>query len=359
MNLIRLFLLVVLSVVLFFDCTTSVGGGGADIGNPLSGIVYNQADGNKKVANAMVILSKRGSDPGPTLTQEEPICSDEDDISVCVKKIFFDTTYTDNNGSFSFDTVYPANYTIVAIYNHLYAITYSEPFQEEVELYVDVPATIEIKTYTPLDTSEPYFNAVRVAGTGFINFIDDDGDLVLRDVPEGDVENDLDLILYRTDGERTTFLSLKTEAGCHAELYIDPATSGSNWTPHPCGFRDPLGKPYVLEYYLPQLMSDTTGYSIDGRRYDLRIIFSHGMDALSTVSAINCTSDDESTTIDSLWWEGGNTLYMSFCVADSLGNCSSDERRIKQDVAYTVTIDTTAKTDLGVHFAYEATIEFP
>jgi hypothetical protein len=103
---------------------------------------------------------------------------------------------------------------------------------------------------------------------------------------------------------------------------------------------------------------DSIGIFRDNRRFDLRISFSHAMDALTTGSALHAFSVDSTASIGTWWWDGGNVLYVSLCIADSSGNCRSGQNRFAKSVAYGVTIDTTARTSVGVTFAHEAVVRF-
>ncbi len=335
------------------------GCGGVDVGNPpnsITGMVYRQSPSDESGAGgAMVILAERGDFPG---IGEQLPCNFEGSIGTCPDFIsFFDTTYTDENGVFCFNTVYPGSYVIVASQNGLLALEYIEQkaFRDrEAALYLTEPAAIHVTTYDKYDPSSLHFLGVRVAGTGFIDFADDNGDMVLQGVPAGE----LDLIFYRSDDVNMTFPSFSTESGRSAELYVDPAMPVSYWTPHPSGYRDPLGRPYIMESYIPALAGDTSAYSSDGKLYDLRISFSHAMEAISTGRAVHGFSDDSSLIVKSWWWEGSNVLYLSFCVTTALNSCSTQEDRFSTGVTYGVTIDTSAQTALGVHFAHEAQVRF-
>jgi hypothetical protein len=343
-----------LMVVGLFTAMIGCAGGGADVGNPRTGIVSYRSNGSK-ADGAMVILAKRGADPG---YDGEQSCVDDGNIGVCSTPIHFDTTYTDDRGNFRFDTVYPGAYVIVASQNGLLALAEIEEraFQEgeTVSLTLDTPATIFVKPYEAGDTAGIHFRGVRVAGTGFMDSADEGGEMALRSVPAGK----LDLILYRSDTTNMIFPSFRTDAGRTAELYFDPSMPVSYWTPHPSGERDPLGRPYILDTYIPSVHADSLVFPSPTQQFDLRIRFSHPMDAVSIAGALSVFSDDTATTIQSLWWEGGNVLYVSLCVADSLGSCRTSESQFEKGVTYGVTIDTTAETSFGVPFAHEATIRF-
>jgi hypothetical protein len=189
----------------------------------------------------------------------------------------------------------------------------------------------------------------RVAGTVFSSTVNADGSIVLENVPKGD----LDLILYRSDDNILEFSSFSVSSGCNSELHVDPAFPGSQWTPHTC-IRDPLGRPYVLETYIPII----DGNSQNKEEFDLRITFSHAMDALSTGEAIHGYSDNGSAETDSMWWDGGNVLFVRLCISDTTGTCISGDERFLPGVSYGITIDTTALTSLGVGFAREESVTF-
>ena len=328
-------------------------GGGVDVGNPLMGTVSYQLS-DERAAGAMVVLAKRGADPG--FDGEQP-CIPEDNSEFCSQPIYFDTTHTDDKGAFRFDTVYPGSYTLVASCNGLLGLVYAEQraFEDaEVELVLTEPAMVHLKTYEQPEPGALYFRGARVAGTGFVDSADVNGDILLDNVPAGE----LDLILYRSDHTVETFPKLRTGPGCSAQLYIDPALSESFWTPHPCGPRDPSGRPYIIETFIPSIQGDSINYFDDGRSFDLRLCFSHSMNALRTSEAVRGYTDNGSTTIQSLWWKGADVLYVSLCVADTLGFCDTSENRFGKGVTYGITIDTTAETDVGVHFAHGEEIRF-
>ena len=333
-------------------------GGATDVGNPpgnaVVGKVTEQFSDGPVAAGARVVLSKRGADPGFGQSED---CSRSGDIGICSEPIFFDTTYTDADGSFIFQEVYPGSYVLVASYSNLLSLEYIDQraFQDaQVAMVVSEPATVYLKNYSSIDSAKPFFRAARIAGTGFLDSIDEAGEIVLKNVPAAE----LDLILYRSDNTTKFFPALQTDPGCQAELYSLPDLSVDYWTPHPCGYRDPLGRPYVLESAVRSNSGDTAEFLMDGKPFDISITFSHAMDARSTGEAIHGFSDDGSTTIASLWWEGATTLYISLCVKDDGDECRSTDYRFKQGVTYGVTIDTTARTALGVSFAHDAYIRF-
>ena len=351
--------LLIASVQLFPSCY----GGGADIGNPILGTVrITEDDGNTRVAaatknhkGARVILSKRGADPG---LNQDRICSDDGSFEICSKPIFFDTTYADENGAFSFDTVYPGKYVLVAEYEEYLDMKYVDcnayEELEAVTLECTEPARFSLKTYDAFDSDEPHFIGVRVAGTGYMDSVDAEGIMVIKAVPAVYVDHGLDLILYRSDGEKRYFNGFKTNSGCQTELYVDPSMPEDAWTPHICE-RDELGRPYVIEYYMS---SEDEPLIYEDEEYDFLIGFSHDMDAISTSKAITVFASDTSVTLRSLKWMGGNSVYIALCIKDGDGECRTGADRFRDNVTYGIAVDTTARTTLGVYFAHSDTIRF-
>jgi|GEM_PF-1575828 len=350
----------------FFGFCTVIGiallaagcGGGTDVGNPSSivGVVTSRTDGgtSQKVAHAMVILSKRGADPGfEGVTSYVP----HDDIGVYPEPLFFDTVYTDNNGEFVFDMIFPGSYVLVAHKGGLVALVYTDVTtyggSESTLLELEEPVSINIMPYEQSGTDDLSFRGARVAGTNFVAAADSSGAMVLNGVPQGA----LDLILYRSDSVSVRFDSFATAGECDNELYVDPQRSGSYWTPHVCT-RQWDGRPYLLEIYLPAIETGERGV-FNGKSYDLRLCFSHPMEALNTNDAVHAFADSGMVNIAAQWWEGSNVLYVSLCVPDTLGVCQPDGNPgFLPGVVYGVTIDTTARTAAGVGFAHEESVRF-
>lgn len=343
-------LIVTVICAMLVSCMVNQAGGGADVGNPLTGSVTMEASVGPKVSGALVILSARGADPGFI---ENYSCDLDDNVDDCVKSLHFLTTRTDESGVFTFDSVYPGSYVVVAAKNGLLALEYVEQRAYQfahAELVLTEPAEIRLVPYDAFTAEAPYFKGARVAGTVFSNAVDSDGSIFLEAVPKGD----LDLILYRSDDKMQVFPAFSAGSGCSSELYVDPALPESYWTPHTCT-RDPLGRPYVLETHIP---------AVDGAEqhgaepYDIRIKFSHDMDGLSIKKAVQGFSSDGSASVDSLWWDAGDVLYVTLCISDTTGTCRTGEDRFLQNVTYGVSIDTTAQTALGVGFACEERVTF-
>jgi len=269
-------------------CTSS--GGGADVGNPLYGTVVNYSSGGPRASGAMVVLAKLGVDPG---LDGPAVGIFNDDSRIIVTPIYFDTAYTDFYGRFKFEAVRPADYAITASYHGLLALQYVEQRASqdgEVELCLAEPTTVRVRPYDPIDTSGVYFRDVQVAGTGFVARADAGGVMVLDGVPAGE----LILKFYRSDSVIITYPSFRTNPGCEAELEVDPVLP---WTPRPCGDRDPRGRPFIMDAYIP-VLEGGDGIFRDGRKYDVRISFSLDMDALSIENGMHCFSRDSSATLD-------------------------------------------------------------
>ncbi len=329
------------------------GGGGADVGNPLVGTVYREK--GVPASNSMIILSKRATDP-IGVTHAPPVNRDGE-ISFTVRPVFFDTTYSGVDGSFRFDTVYPGSYALVANYLDLRAILYIEqvPWQiGEAQLYLETPATIRVRSYGH-DSLPVSVQAIGIFGTGCYQKVDQNRELLLMNVPAGER---LDLVLYLEDSSRMSFPGFKIDPGCNAELHIDPKLPATHWTPHTCGYRDPADRPYIMETYIPSIAGDGIDSSAEERFFDIRISFSHPMDAVSCADALETYSSDGSASIGSLWWAGGNTLYISLCISRESEDCIEEPGRFADGITYGVTLDTTACSAFGVPFAHSAEIRF-
>ena len=70
-------------------------------------------------SGAMVILSKQGADPG---FHEKMRCSSDGSLETCYTLLYFDTTYTDQYGTFRFDSLKEGSYVIVAAQDGLLAL---------------------------------------------------------------------------------------------------------------------------------------------------------------------------------------------------------------------------------------------
>ena len=343
---------------LFFFCWFLAGcGGGSDVGNPylpVTGSVTSRQSDGAKAQGARVVLARRGADPGFTTGA---VIVPAGDFTVTVRALYFDTTYTDINGTFSFDSIPPGNYTLVATYKDLATLNYIEQRagQEQfVSMVVTDPVTVSLKNYVTIDTGAEHFIAARIAGTEYVDSADTNGEITLHDVPA----EKLDIILYRSDMKKEYFSGLRTDPGCTAELYTLPDLPSEKWTPHHCGVRDEYDLPYILENIVFTPQEPDTDRAYFQVNIDLQIQFSHSMDVLSTGKAVHGYSDGDSVVVDSLWWVGGNLLNIRLCTVDSSGNCRSAGERFLPGVTYGVTVDTTAQTALGVHLAYEAYVRF-
>ena len=338
---------IILPVCLLFGC-----GGGSDVGNPylpIQGSVTSRLSDGPKAAGARVVLARQGTDPG---------YSGDSSYYRGIDVIFFDTTYTDIDGLFSFDSVPPGDWVLVATYNRLTCLEYVQHRSghgNSEAMVLNDPSTITLKNYTELDTNEPHFRAARILGTEIWDTADANGEIALHNVPA--VEK-LDIVLYRSDTLRKYFSGMSTEAGCAAELYTLPDLPPERWTPHPCGDRDPLSLPYILE-----IITRTSGVvheelTGNGRDADMLISFSLDMNVLATNRAIHGFAEGDTVSGIALSWDGSTLVYINFCTADSTDACRSGDDRFLPGVTYGVTIDTTAQTSEGVHFAYEEKVRF-
>jgi hypothetical protein len=95
-----------------------------------------------------------------------------------------------------------------------------------------------------------------------------------------------------------------------------------------------------------------------GELYDVAIQFSHPMDTRKTSKAFSAVSSDTKTVIDSLWWQGADVVYIRLCTKDNAGNCTGRDSLYSSGVRYSVVIDTSAETGLGVKYSFPDTVSF-
>jgi hypothetical protein len=356
---------VIIVMVTLLDCS----GGGADVGNPLTGVVTMQSSSGQRVAGAQVVMARRNADPGIPGVFERPTCTPdvENGIGFCTDPVYFDTTFTDETGAFAFDGIASGEYALLVRYNDLYGLEYvrydpsqpygwDQPAPGQIAIAVSKPATVKLLLYEPVDTSEElHFKGARIVGTEMYGISDANGEVTFDKAPEGVV----DIAVYRSDSVRMQFPALRTYTGETAVLYALPSVDVNLWTAHHSGPRHELDRPYVLETYFPA-QGDNGASSLDsGKSFTIRIKFSHNMDVLRTSDALRLYGDDPSAAVQSLKWEGADALYILLCVPDSSGTCSEDNvNQFEKGVTYGISIDTTAQTAQGVSFGYRENVTF-
>jgi len=328
-------------------------GGGADISNPMSGVVSMRTAEGDPVAGARVVIARSGADPGIYEGASARLLPGADSmLLVLAQAVWFDTTYTNNAGEFSFDNIAYGKYTIVASHNDHFAIAYvtRNAFTSGSALLVlSDPATVKVRLYEPLDSLAGLsFIGARIAGTEFFEHANVQGEVLLSEVPEGV----LDLILYRSDSTTVRFAGLRTRSGEVAELYALPSIDTACFTAQHSGPRLTSDRPWVLSVYVPAIDSGKGSVLDTGKQFDIRVQFSDNMDVLRTTAALHPFTDGDSIVIQNVWWEGSNLMYVLLCSADYDGTCKVGVTGEN----YGVIIDTTAQSVHGVSLGYKATI---
>ncbi|NLG15817.1 MAG: carboxypeptidase regulatory-like domain-containing protein [Fibrobacter sp.] len=330
--------------LLLYSC-----GGGSDVGNPdITG--YVSYSSGKAASGGMVVLSKEGAAEQVDTTYAQQT----GDFLLCFKTVNFDTVYCDVNGFFRFEEVNPGTYVLVAAKNGqlgMEKVSHSGYEESQTGLILENPASVEIQSYNYSETEEKFI-AAHVSGTTFTAASDDLGTFTFSGIPSGDVE----FVLYRADGTYEKYPEFTILPGCSASMTVDPVREPSLWVARECGPRDPLGIPYVIWSSPEKGAFGFEEISVGKLDYDVKIQFSHSMDTRSTGSAISAFSSDSLTEIESIRWQGANVVLVDLCVKDSTGECVPDSLKFKAGVTYTIAIDTTAQSDLGVNLTYPETI---
>ncbi|MDO5576915.1 MAG: hypothetical protein Q4F84_07530 [Fibrobacter sp.] len=339
--------LFVSGLIFIFGC-----GGGTDIGNPdiRGAVCYSNG---KRVSGAMVVRGSNGWQlEDAVINYTEKLGN----IDVTISSKGFDTTFCDPNGEFTFSSVIPGEYVLLASGNAFLGIqSINHSYHEEsyAEICVMEPVELSIVPYYEIADSSVKFSAVRVSGTPVYARADSLGTIKLNTAPSGELE----LILYRENGDVERYSGLETDPGCSTILKVDPLRSKSYWTPMiSSGTRDPLGRPYII--WSSPLEGDNTINTEQAKslEYDLEIQFSHPMDTRNTTTAVSVYSPDN-CEIDSIWWQGADIMRLSFNKLDNLSELSGDFL-YDYDVEYSIIIDTNAQSALGVRFAYPDTLSF-
>jgi hypothetical protein len=329
-------------------------GGGADIGNPegvlnyrnfiIEGCVKKTFD--EGASNATVILGRYSEDPISSDGKDTVI---SDGLVIVYNPRLFDTTTCDMFGNFYFNDVASGVYVIIAEQQKKNGIVNVSTVNGDVSTTVDLhdPVDITIKTYTPLDKTNPYFTDSRIAGTPLVAKADSAGVILFKSVPSGL----LDIVLYKSDTTRQTFKDLFVSPVSGAILMVDPKRDTSYWTAK-TDPRDPngRGRPYVVAYGISNDSSPILG----NIEYDLYIKFSHSMDPVLTSKALHIGSSDSTIQIDEIIWQN-NWVFLRLCVKDSAGVCNRD--RLSNISSFIVRVDTLARTDLDYQMAWPEVFE--
>jgi hypothetical protein len=336
---------ILLPVIFLIHC-----GGGSDVGNPdITG--YVSFVNGDEASRAMVVLGVDGATGSVDTTYVQPV----GDFLLCFKAVSFDTVFCDAHGFFRFDSVAPGDYVLVASKGSksgMQKIRHSYYQESETQIVLDASVNVTIETFGA-GSSDVNFKVAHISGTTFTAGADSQGVFRFRGIPSGDHE----IVLYRSDDTYESYAEFTVLPGCSASMVVDPERSSGFWTAKECGPREPLGRPYILWSSPADGAEGMQNVDVGNSVYDIVIQFSHSMDTRSTGKAVKVISSDSLTSIDSLWWEGAGVLYIALCTRDSLGECI-EGTPFREGVTYTVVVDTTAKSDLGVNLSYPETLIF-
>lgn len=349
-----LFVAVILPILLHCGINTA-DGGGVIVNNPcISGSV--RFPEGQFAYGAMAVIGYQGQGGSIDTT----IGVQHGDFFIYYSFKFLDTVYCDIQGKFSFKEITPSNYVLVAQSKETgmlalanISVGYNESIN--VDLTLEAAAELVIEPYYYNHGDSFNFVAAQIAGTGFVVNADESTGLLKFDqVPAGELE----IILFRKNNSKEIFSNFNTVSARSSTLLVDPHRSHSYWTDIVPGPRDPKGNPYILSSTPSDGASGEIVNQNSNRTYDVEIQFSHPMDSKLTNQAISVKSSDSLTSLDSLWWQGGNVAYLKLCTATGSGQCVGGDSLYKSGITYSVIIDTTASTSVGVRLAYPDTLTF-
>ena len=307
----------------------------------------------ESAGNAKVVIGRKGAVGTIDTTYAQSL----GDFYLCFRTVSFDTVYCDRDGAFTFDTVSPGEYVIVASKDSMLgmvAVSHSYYEVSQANVFLERAARMTIEPYFDTDSnSANRFLVANVAGTVISATPDSAGVFTFNMLPSGD----LDIVLYNSNGGYEEAGSVTIFPGCSASIAVDPLLGSDYWTVKDCGYRDPLGRPYVI-WSSPEMGASGEDVKSSGSDYDLVLQFSHSMDTRNTGNAISAVSGDSLTSIDTLWWQGSDMIYIALCTKDSTGNYSREVSPFRSGVTCSIAIDTMAQTVLGVKFAHKEVISF-
>ena len=307
----------------------------------------------------MIVLGAEGA----SFNTDTQIINDTSGLVIRIRPNDFDTTYSDSKGQFTFENnepefyLKPEGYVVVASKGSklgIEKVPYTSEGYSDVDLTIGPATDFQVQSRSlPGDTTLS-FVAAQISGTNYYTKPDSSGVFKFNSVPSGV----LDIVLLRSNKSILTFKQFVVDPGCNAVLVADPNRSTDYWTPKDCAYRDYKGRPYIL-WSSPYNGSTGDEAKVNaGQPYDVHIQFSHAMDTRLTSKALTAFSSDNNISLDSLWWQGDDEVFIAFCSKDSSGNCSRISNYFRKSVKYSVIVDTTAQTIAGVKFANPDTLWF-
>lgn len=318
--------------LVFLQCSPDkIAGGGADVGNPVKGVVAKR--NGTPIDSAMIILG----------SYDEEI---------------YDTVYSDPDGKFLFLDKKEGRYAAVGKKDSLLGIAkvnQDSVSVSEIFLILDEPVTITIFADSSAADTNLAFTRAMIAGTPYQFEVDSAGDLYLDPAPAGNMS----VVVHADNGISYEFTKLKPIGGCDAYIVVEAGKPPEEWNSEDCGARDPLATPYITWASPPPGAVGAVARVNRKSPYDIAIQFSHPMDTRNTANAITVGSTDSLTSMYNMTWQGSDMLFIEFCRKKTVsGNLCSRSSLYDVGVTYNVIIDTTAKTGFGVNFAAPETLSF-
>jgi hypothetical protein len=338
---------VILSAVMFIfsGCTTENNlGGGIDVGNPgkVAGVVTNTND--KAVSGAMVILGYDMILPKTLKTTDTVM---KNGLGFIFKLHYFDTIYTDEHGEFSFDSLFLGDYVVTVRAPGLAGVDYVSVFDGSVESLVSIELTKpSVVTILPAVKGDTSFSIARIAGIPYTAKADSSGTIRFDSLPSG-IRT---LVLYGRDDNRVVYDNIKIKAETNAVIVADQSVPVNQWVLKN-EFRGEDLPPYVYKY--GRWNNQVSIW--DTSAYDVYIQFSHTMDPITTLPAIEALSKKSSLNIDKVRWYSNDIILLRLCVADSAGIC--DKLLLEQAAPWTFNINTGATSLAGRRMTWAETVE--
>jgi hypothetical protein len=326
-------------------CTTGSNlSGGIDVGNPgkIAGVV--KAANNKVVPRAMVILGYDMILP-KTLKATDTVI--RNGLGFIFKLHYFDTIFTDEYGAFSFDSLYLRDYVVAVKAPGLAGVEYVSVTDGSAEATVSIELTKpSVVTIIPAVKGDTSFSIAGIAGIPYQARVDSSGTIRFDSLPSG-IRT---LILYGRDDKRFVFDDVRIKPETNAVLVADASIPVADWV-FKNEFRAEDLPPYV--YKFGRWNNQVSIW--DSSAYDIYIQFSHTMDPITTLPAIQAISEKSSLKIDKVRWYSNDIILLRLCVADSNGLC--DKLLLEQAAPWTFKINTGASSLAGHGMTWTETVK--
>lgn len=332
------------ALLIFSGCSNGNLSGGIDVGNPgkIAGVVKNASD--KVVPGAMVILGYDMILPKSLKTTDTVI---RNGLGFIYRLQYFDTLFTDEHGTFSFDSLYLRDYVVTVKATGLAGVDYVSLVEGAESMSVSIKMTKpSVVTIAPAVKGDTAFSLAGVAGIPYQAKADSSGYIRFDSLPSG-IRT---LVLYGRDERMFIVDGVRIKPETNAELVADASIPVSLWV-FKNEYRSEDLPPYVYKYgwWNNQLsIWDSTGY-------DVYIQFSHTMDPITTQPALQVLSEKSNLKIDKVRWYSNDIILLRLCVADSTGVC--DKMLLEQSAPWTFVINTGASSLAGRRMTWADTIK--